>query len=325
MITRYVNTASSAGGDGTTSATTGANRAYVSLAAFEATLGTLADNYTVYCTGATADTGVNFNGITPAGYYINVIGDQDWSTTTDISTSKYRIVSTAQNAFSVNNTSLTVNVSNIGLILDVSKTDQRSFYCQAGTLNVDKCVIHGNGTPASNAYGSVFRGNGGTVNATNCCVYSIATVVWNVNNAINITAIACYWTLRPNIVKIENWIMQDSIVDNNYDVACDYMLTDSASLGGGGTNNRLSKTLTFVDKANRNYHLAASDTDAIGYGIGPSADADVPTSDIDGNTRSGATTDIGADLYISSSPTRLFYGLHSIFRGVSNGICVGVG
>lgn len=44
------------------------------------------------------------------------------------------------------------------------------------------------------------------------------------------------------------------------------------------------------------YRLTAT-SPAIGAGVGPAADARVPSLDIDGENRSGATTDIGADLF----------------------------
>jgi hypothetical protein len=56
-IQRYVNTASTAGGDGTTNATSGANRAYPTLSAWEAGMGSgnSGDDYIVDCCGSTAD------------------------------------------------------------------------------------------------------------------------------------------------------------------------------------------------------------------------------------------------------------------------------
>lgn len=59
-------------------------------------------------------------------------------------------------------------------------------------------------------------------------------------------------------------------------------------------------TLTFNNAAGDDYHLAAADTLAVDAGIGPSSDADVPTTDIDGDARSGATCDIGADEFVAS-------------------------
>lgn len=68
-------------------------------------------------------------------------------------------------------------------------------------------------------------------------------------------------------------------------------------------NNALdSKTLTFVNAAGRNLHLAATDTDAIDVGTDLSAEA-APggyTTDIDGVTRTG-TWDVGADEYVAAA------------------------
>ncbi len=56
-VQRYVNTASTAGGDGTTNATSGASRAYASLSEWEAASGGSAtDDYIVDCCGSAADT-----------------------------------------------------------------------------------------------------------------------------------------------------------------------------------------------------------------------------------------------------------------------------
>lgn len=68
--TRYVNTASTAGGDGTTNATSGANRAYASLSEWEsAEQGTVGagDRHIVECSGTAADT----TAVAIAGWTIN--------------------------------------------------------------------------------------------------------------------------------------------------------------------------------------------------------------------------------------------------------------
>lgn len=60
-----------------------------------------------------------------------------------------------------------------------------------------------------------------------------------------------------------------------------------------GANSVHNATIAFEGASD--YHLAAGDTDAINAGIGPSSDANVPATDIDGDARAGATCDIGAD------------------------------
>jgi len=65
----------------------------------------------------------------------------------------------------------------------------------------------------------------------------------------------------------------------------------------GGAGNRISQTFTFMDSANDNFHVAATDAGAKDYGTSLSADAVIPFAiDIDGDPRPlGAFWDIGAD------------------------------
>ena len=79
--------------------------------------------------------------------------------------------------------------------------------------------------------------------------------------------------------------------------------TDDSSIGytvtGGATGDRVSQTFSFVGSGD--YHLAANDTGAKGYGLNLYNDANYPfQTDIDGDDRggSGAEWDIGADEYV---------------------------
>jgi len=119
----------------------------------------------------------------------------------------------------------------------------------------------------------------------------------------NNTFIGCVKGLYAQFgdVKSRNDVFQNctnDIVDDNGGSDIDYMLTDGTAVGA---NSVSSSTLTFTDAANNDYSLAAGDTDAIGAGIGPSADSDVPTTDFAGETRSGAITDLGAYIYVTVS------------------------
>jgi len=81
----------------------------------------------------------------------------------------------------------------------------------------------------------------------------------------------------------------------------DYNATDAAAMGytvvgGGNIHDELSQTFTFAGTSD--YHLAATDAGAKGYGVNLYNDANLPfQDDIDGEDRggSGATWDIGAD------------------------------
>lgn len=84
----------------------------------------------------------------------------------------------------------------------------------------------------------------------------------------------------------------------SYSTGSDYNFSSDAT--APGSNSLINQTTNpFVDSSNGNYHLAARSA-PIGAGIGPGADSTIPTTDIDGDTRSGATTDIGADLYVAA-------------------------
>jgi len=70
-----------------------------------------------------------------------------------------------------------------------------------------------------------------------------------------------------------------------------------------------SKTVTFVDSSNDDFHLASSDTEARNNGDNLYNDAQLAfQTDIDGQDRggSGAQWDIGADEYVAASSTPLF-------------------
>lgn len=91
---------------------------------------------------------------------------------------------------------------------------------------------------------------------------------------------------------------------------------DFFNLAAGSSNNLSADTsgdvqVTDLATLFRTFTDAVTDTGmdlhlksgaaAIGAGVGPGSDSSVPTKDIDGDTRSGATTDIGADLYVASA------------------------
>lgn len=78
MVTRYVNTASSPGGDGTTNATSGDSRAFASLNEAEAALpSSFSDSWRIVCEGQAADTAaVSFSGYdTTASHSVEVWAD----------------------------------------------------------------------------------------------------------------------------------------------------------------------------------------------------------------------------------------------------------
>jgi len=105
-------------------------------------------------------------------------------------------------------------------------------------------------------------------------------------------------------MTVVNGIAQDcatAAFSGTFNANSNYNLDDDAT--APGANSVHSTTLTFVDKANHNYHLGATDNAAFHAGVGPSSDANVPTTDIDGNPRAGTTSDIGADEVMTRTVT----------------------
>lgn len=94
-----------------------------------------------------------------------------------------------------------------------------------------------------------------------------------------------------------------------WDVESD-LSSDATSLD---TNHR-NQTVAFVDAANRDLHLSASDTAARGQGTNLSSDSYLPFStDIDGQSR-GSTWDIGADQYVGAYPFQVKRRLNVLLR-----------
>lgn len=84
-----------------------------------------------------------------------------------------------------------------------------------------------------------------------------------------------------------------------------------------GANSLTNQSDPFTDSANGDFSLA-SGVNAIDAGIGPSSDANVPATDINGNTRSGTTCDIGAAEYVAAVTTILtnYYYTHLMQGGL---------
>lgn len=139
----------------------------------------------------------------------------------------------------------------------------------------------------------------------NCLFYDFNGDGWSQGAGtlalINCTAINCgvYGFQGGSSVTFTNCIAQDcGTCFDSGSGSSDYNLDDDNT--APGSNSQHNKTLTFKNKAGDDFHLAATDTDAIGNGVGPSVDSDVPDHDVDRNIRSGSTCDIGFDEFVPS-------------------------
>lgn len=329
VLHRYFNP-DSTGGDGTTPALTGANAAYASLSSCElneaANFVSANDNGYWHGAGTTADSvSVSINGsTTSAAFDLIIEGDNDTGT---YSASHYRlegsgvnlqnhddfvtfrnlqIYDTVSTAFNVNYLFMRqnsagdiINIENclVRTVAGTSGFGRTAVTLDAnsgGVVNVKDCQFY-DLRPASNScYGfSNLSNNTGTGGGCDLYIYNCTLV--NISVAVRVLG-----TSEPTRVK--NTITQDCTTDysGTFDTAnCSNNLTDSAT-SPPGTSNVTSTVLTFANKASNDFHLDSGDTAAIGAGVGPATDAEVLTTDPDGDTRSGTTTDIGFDLYTAS-------------------------
>ena len=325
-VVRYVNPGSS-GGDGTTSALSGANAAYASLSAWEAAENTNLDTANnimqVNCVGSTADTtAVTISGwTTSATDYIEIIGD--WAPLTDgkFSTSKYRLNVQNFTQLTIANATAFIRIHNLQIYnSDVNTGNIWGILCNStitsGEIRIYNNCIRGNNN--TSWYDMGIRILGGTATYY---IYQNWIYDWGTTADFNYSAIYfnpntiaggvnCYCennTFHNNVVGIQrfagNLIAINNIVKgsgNTYSyvgtfaTGTDYNSTDSTDSIGVGSNNKTSQTFTFVDEANDDFHLASTDTGA--KDSGTSSVNGGFTTDIDGQTRSG-TWDIGAHEY----------------------------
>jgi hypothetical protein len=303
MITRYVNTASTPGGDGTTNATTGANRAYASLSGFASALpSTLTDSYTCRCTG-TDTAGAQFSGktTTPSNKIIIVadsVGSYSMELTTELAIINY-----------VNH----IEFDGIIFKETVSSGTGRLIYCasQTADANLTKfthCkfigVLTGTATGLGITHGTnqiIYVGNcvfDGFINGTNDCRATSgdpddASLYYN-NTVINCYKGLCwgYGSGKNNLDASTNNAYTGLGNNNDYNVTS---LSSTGQYYTDGAHDHASHTFTFTEAGE--FHLASNDAGAIGFGVDLSEDANFPiTDDYDYQTRSGAW-DCGADQY----------------------------
>lgn len=317
MTTRYVNTASSAGGDGTTNNTSGATRAFATLLeAINSLPSTLSDAYTIYCTGSAADTSaVNqtpFDQTTSASNYLLIIGEQSpnhFSSTPSgkWDTSKYRIEITNSNGI-YNNTpchwriegvQVQVTVSN-GSSYDAIKSANANQTASDCDNRISHCIVKGVVTSGAltgyqvRPYGG---GAGGTAKTWNNvawnCTYGFQND-FSTGEFYNNTAYGCGYGFVENAsMKVVNCLAAASVnqgfvgtfTSSNYNA-------ESDGNGAPGANSRTSQTFTFLDAAAGDFRLSMSDAGARNFGTSDPGSG-LFSDDLVGYTRSGSW-DIGA-------------------------------
>lgn len=334
MTIRYVNTASTAGGDGTTNATTGANRAYATLQEAETALqAVLTEDMEILCSGATADARTTFDGWTPGSFRIYVkgnTGDSAGAHAGVYDTNKYRLTAASGTLPTLEVIEDNVTLSRIQIVTTHVDGVTTGRIGQTGLGFVaDSLILKGPGT-TSTSQGIACGNNLNTnVKVKNCIVYDFVIGIYVrqeaagagdsfiVNNTVHScgtgirgqdnTSAATYIQAWNNLSvgNTSDWVDTNSGFDQTNSGYNAYRNTSTAC--PGSTDINLSTYVDadiFVDAANDNFHLTSSgsaysliDND----GVGPASNSEVTSADIDGNTRSGTTTSIGADIVVSSS------------------------
>lgn len=321
--TFYVNTGSAPGGDGSTTNTSGATRAFGTLyEALRSTSLDISQPRRIKCYGANPDvtncTQTTWDSVsTTAANYLEVIGD-NW-TPGIYNTSAYRMETTNGNCIYNNNPA---HVRIINLQFRVRSTTSSGNVYQAlrlSTANVgsgvtdadcriDSCIVDismSGSDDISGCYNSEFA----TYNANNK-MRIFNTIVYSSGNSAsgftygfgsvftNVTSYNC------TAYGCDFGFIDPQRVYNCLAASCTYNDFESVTVGGiarynaatgtaPGVNSRSSQTFTFVNTGAFDFHLQSGDAGAKNFGeTDPSGG--LFSDDIDGQTRSGSW-DIGAD------------------------------
>lgn len=169
----------------------------------------------------------------------------------------------------------------------------------------ENCHIRIGGAGASVGYGIRGQGSGGTFIIKNTTIQVTGTpggarygIDRNFNSMSVYNCVVEGFSMTGGIGINGGGTIKNCAVFNNTDDFNGGTVSYCASDDGDGTNavTGLTWINQFEDYVNGDFRLKVGSS-LIGAGIGPSSDANVPTTDIAGSTRSGTTTDIGVILY----------------------------
>lgn len=315
---RYVNLASTAGGNGTTNSTTigDGNRAYSTIvegvAAEAANLSGAGDTLRFVCEGTTSDAPVSIVGYTTSSTCFITIEVAAGATRHAgvLDTGKYRIA----------------DAGAVGYHYDIQEDFVRFRYLQGTTVALAGVTYVAfqirnitSGTNLITIHGCITRANlTGSGGADGECIYAGST-----DANVDVTSCTFYdWingtntcyggmlnrgagTVRFSDVTITNSrrairnCIGKGVLAQGTDSGSVYVnntLTSCASndTSANGTNPVISATYTFANEAGDDYHLSTSDAYAYHAGIDLSADTPSVTEDIDGETIS-TNFNIGSD------------------------------
>jgi hypothetical protein len=321
---RYVNTASTAGGDGTTNNTSGATRAYHSLYdAVMALPASLSEPWTIYCEGSAADTTPldpgPFDFTTSTANYLLITATQANRHDGKWNTGKYRLEVANSNGL-YNNYPCHLRID--GLQIQVTENDGGTYICYKTTnanqtgadldCRITNCIAKDGGHTTGGITGFATRPDSGTGTKKSVIANCLAVGCYIGFDSDYVstlcysdTAAYCLYGFiseADNAFKCVNCLVTGSGAlggvgfMGNFLTGSNYNAEDDGN-GAPGAQSRSGTTFTFVNAGAGNYHLASNDSGAKGYGTSLYSDAGFPvTTDIDGqNRKNGTPWDIGAD------------------------------
>jgi len=307
VATIYVNT-DVVGGDG--NGTSLAN-AYSSLFAAEAGVGIIAEDSTILCyaTASTVDTtAVIINGVADGAYVLTIKrGDSNYISRVSNATAlmiQDDMIHVEDMIIEV--ASMSANYQN-PITIDSIKTGTVS-------LEIQQCELIG-------ANDGTYRQMGIRVNDADADVSIHDNIIRNISTSQGHGLTSGVVVTLGTATLYNNTIEGGTYNINNAGTCAAtnnvlYNAATAASLGtvtGGyngtdyaaapGSNNQVSINFAGYFVSGTDLHITGSAADLLDNGVGPGSDANVSTTDIDGDTRSGATCDIGADEYVAAGGT----------------------
>ncbi len=315
-VVRFVNTASTSGGDGTTNATTGANRAYPTLAAWDAAEATdlvaAGDTHEVQCDGGADTTTVSLVGWTSSTTNtLTVKPNANSAHAGKLDTGKYHLAAVSN--YDVALTASTFHTEIDGLQfsqtsgMNIAAVVANAAAVSGRLTTVKNCIIKGNNAAGTNR--AIRRTNNGNNHFYNNIIYdwhqgirteAQGTTALSDCAIYNNTIEGC----GTNGIRLDGTgqriYVKNNLLDND---TTDY-LQDATPNATTATNNTSDATspdgaghqsivTTFTDLGGEDY--STSDSDVVGQGTDLSADGVLAFStDILGNSRPGGAWDIGA-------------------------------
>lgn len=306
-VNRYINTASAAGGDGTTDSIGGANRAFSTLAEGEGVedgVNHVGNDVYFICVGTGPDTAiVDFDASWTADS-ITVTGD---NTTGIWDATKYRLITSG--GFSskcINIAYSSVTLKYIQAQNDASGSGANGLSAANGVTDIfiDSCIVKDNNAGTNSIYG----GDSNTNIIMNCLVYGNAVNGIKIKNNGKVYNCTAYNNAATGIdydsggMTATNCVATDNGTDFDSNITMTYCMSSDATSAGTGSQDNIFSTNTFTNAVGGDFTV--KDTNSPVYNTGTDLSGVGVTVDIANVSRPQFTIyDIGAFEFTSQNTT----------------------